>query len=91
VPSYVVSWCRPPGRGARPFSTGTPLGLGVGPDGTLYYADPGLVGSEGRLVPKLRAGTIRRINFVGGAPQPPEIVDTGLQAPYGIGIWVPST
>jgi hypothetical protein len=28
--------------GPQPYSTGTPLGLTVGPDGTLYYADLGL-------------------------------------------------
>lgn len=76
--------------GRRPYSTGTPLGLGVGPDGTLYYADPGLVLRNGTAVAGLRAGTVRRITFVAGAPQRPEIVDSGLQSPAGIGIWIPS-
>jgi hypothetical protein len=76
--------------GPRPFSTGTPLGLGVAPDGTVYYADPGLVGDQGRLIPKLRAGTLRRITFVGGVAQRPAVVDSGLQSPTGVGIWIPS-
>jgi hypothetical protein len=83
----------PPGGavlGPRPFSTGTPLGLGVTPDGTVYYADPGFVRRESRLVPKLRAGTVRRITFVAGVAQRPAVVDSGLQAPSGIGIWIPS-
>jgi hypothetical protein len=76
--------------GLRPFSTGTPLGLGVGPDGTLYYSDSGLVVNPDQSVaPGLRTGTVRRITFVAGVPQPPEVVDSGLQSPAGIGIWIP--
>ncbi|MDQ1466472.1 MAG: hypothetical protein QOH10_887 [Actinomycetota bacterium] len=77
--------------GRTPFSTGTPVGLAVLPDGSLYYADAGLVVRGSAVVPGLRTGTIRRIDFVRGAPQPPEVVDSGLQAPYGIGIWIPSS
>jgi hypothetical protein len=77
--------------GTRPFSTGTPMGLAVDPDGTLYYADSGLVVRNATVVAGLRTGTIRRITFVLGAPQPPEVVDSGLQAPAGIAIWIPSS
>jgi hypothetical protein len=77
--------------GRRPFSTGTPLGLGVAPGGTLYYADPGLVVRNGTIVAGLRAGTVRRITFTNGVPQRPEVVDSGLEAPDGIGIWIPSS
>jgi len=76
--------------GPRPFSTGTPLGLGVGPDGTLYYADPGLAVKNGTLSPGLRAGTVRRIAFTAGVPHRPEVIASGLQAPTGIGIWLPT-
>ena len=76
--------------GPRPFSTGTPLGLDVGPDGTLYYADPGLIVKNGTIGPGLRTGTVRRITFTAGVPQPPEVLDSGLQSPAGIGIWIPS-
>ena len=91
---YVRRVLAPPGfqaLGKRPFSTGTPMGLGVDPSGTLYYADPGLVVKNGKVVDGLRTGTVRRILFVGGVPQPPEVVDSGLQSPYGLEIWVPTS
>jgi hypothetical protein len=74
------------GRVLPPFpETGTPLGLGVASDGTLYFADIGLVffPSPG---PGRDLGTVRRIRFVDGEPQPPEIMDDGLNFPDGIGI-----
>jgi hypothetical protein len=76
--------------GPHPFSTGAPVGLGVDPNGTLYYADAGLVVRNATTVPGLRTGTVRRITFSNGAPRPPEVVDSGLQSPDGIGIWIPS-
>ncbi|GIU90169.1 MAG: hypothetical protein KatS3mg010_1268 [Acidimicrobiia bacterium] len=75
--------------GARPFSTGTPLGIGVGPDGTLYYADIGIVVSDDGVGPGDATGTVRRIRFVDGEPQAPETMAEGLAFPDGIGIWVP--
>ena len=83
----------PPGAaiGRRPFVTGSPMGLGVAPNGTLYYADSGLVARGSALVAGIRTGTVRRITFSNGKPQPPEVVTTGLESPDGIGIWIPST
>jgi hypothetical protein len=78
------------GLGRHPFVTGTPMGLGIAPNGTLYYADSGLVVQNAKLVPGLRTGTIRRITFSNGKPQPPVVVDTGLEAPDAIGIWIPT-
>jgi DNA-binding beta-propeller fold protein YncE len=75
--------------GKRPFPTGTPMGIAVDPTGTLYYADAGLIVRNAQVVAGLRTGTIRRIAFVGGDPRPPEVVDSGLQAPDGIEIWLP--
>ncbi|MFO7592029.1 MAG: hypothetical protein R6X23_14245 [Acidimicrobiia bacterium] len=75
--------------GAEPFSTGTPLGLGVAPDGTLYYADIGLVISDRGIGPGSGTGSVRRITFVNGEPQPPETMAAGLAFPDGIGIFVP--
>lgn len=75
--------------GERPFSTGTPLGIGVGPDGTLYYADIGIVVSDGGVGPGDSTGTVRRIRFVDGEPQAPETMAGGLAFPDGIGVWVP--
>jgi hypothetical protein len=75
--------------GADPYSTGTPLGIGVSPDGTLYYADIGLVAEPGDLPgPGSGTGTVRRIVFDDGEPQPPEVVAAGLAFPDGIGVWV---
>jgi hypothetical protein len=69
-----------------PFAdTGTPLGLGLAPDGTLYFADIGLqIAPEPGPGPNL--GTVRCIRFVDGEPQPPELVDDQLNFPDGIGI-----
>ena len=78
----------PPGEtlGSEPFSTGTPLGLGVDSRGTLYYADIGIVISDGGVGPGNDTGTVRRIRFEAGQPLPPETMDTGLGFPDGIGI-----
>ena len=77
----------------KPFSTGTPLGVGVGPDGSVYYADIGIVATKESIGPGDGTGHVRRIAFdASGNPQPPEIMDKGLQFPDGIGIWTtPST
>ncbi|MEZ5166464.1 MAG: hypothetical protein R2695_08205 [Acidimicrobiales bacterium] len=51
---FVREILRPPageGLGADPYSTGTPNGLGVTADGTLWYADLGLVVREGEVGP----------------------------------------
>jgi hypothetical protein len=74
--------------GDRTFSTGTPLGLGVGPDGTLYYADIGITITDRGIGPGPE-GSVRRIRFVNGEPQPPELMGGGLQYPDGIGIYAP--
>jgi hypothetical protein len=87
----VRSVLQPPGDeslGERTFSTGTPLGLGVGPDGTLYYADIGITITNEGIGPGPE-GTVRRIRFVNGKPQPPEIMGGGLQYPDGIGVYAP--
>lgn len=75
--------------GEQPYSTGTPLGIGVGPDGTLYFADIGVVVADGGVGPGDRTGTVRRIRFIDGEPQPPEIMGTDLEYPDGIGVWSP--
>jgi sugar lactone lactonase YvrE len=75
--------------GAKPFSTGTPLGLGIGPDGTLYYADIGIVVSSKGIGPGSGTGNVRRITFEDGEPQAPETMASGLAFPDGIGVFVP--
>ncbi len=74
--------------GAEPYSTGTPLGMGVGPDGSLYFADIGIV-VDGGIGPGPGTGKVRRITFDdNGDPTAPEVMDEGLAFPDGIGIWV---
>lgn len=75
--------------GAQPFTTGTPLGIGTGPDGTLYYADIGIVVGDDGVGPGDATGTIRRIRFVDGLPQLPEPMAVELAFPDGIGVWFP--
>ncbi len=88
--SFVREILRPPegeSFGAQPFSTGSPNGLGVTADGTLWYADLGLVVRDGGGIgPGRELGTVRVIRFVDGVPQPPRIIDDGLQFPDAIGV-----
>jgi hypothetical protein len=74
------------GLGPQPYSTGSPLGLGIDSSGTVYYADLALVFSTEGIGPSPHAGTVRRIRFENGAPLPPEIIDSGLNFPDGIGV-----
>jgi hypothetical protein len=83
---FVRRVLEPPQVGPPPLSTGHPLGLGLASDGTLYYADVGLEVGPGGIGPGRDRGTVRRIRFVNGEPQPPETMDTGLNFPDGIGI-----
>ncbi|MEX2254140.1 MAG: hypothetical protein WEC34_01770 [Acidimicrobiia bacterium] len=90
--SFVRTILQPPageGPGPEPISTGSPLGLGVAPDGTLFFADIGLVISEDGVGPGDGTGSVRRIAFVDGEPQAPVTMADGLAFPDGIGIYVP--
>ena len=72
------------------LSTGTPLGIGVTPDGQVWYADIGIVNDpENGFGPGDGTGHVRRILFVDGEPQPPETVASDLAFPDGIGVYVP--
>ena len=75
--------------GPKPYSVGTPLGLGVDPKGNLFYADIGIVVSGSGIGPGNRTGTVRRVSFVRGQPQAPVVMDEGLAFPDGIGVWSP--
>lgn len=72
--------------GPQPFSTGTPLGVALDADGTLYYADLGLVIDGTRIGPGPRAGTTRRIRFIDGEAQAPETLGSGYAFPDGVGV-----
>lgn len=73
------------------YTNGSPQGLGIGPDGTLYYADIGLVAARGQdlldIGPGEGTGSVRRITFdSSGGPGPPEVMADGLDYPDGIGV-----
>ena len=76
--------------GARPYKTGTPLGLGVDRRGNLFYADIGIVVSADGVGPGDRTGTVRRIHFVDGEPRAPQTMDRRLAFPDGIGVLEPT-
>ncbi|MGQ0805166.1 MAG: hypothetical protein ACT4PI_15060 [Actinomycetota bacterium] len=78
----------PPGEviGEQTFSTGTPLGLGLDSKGTLYYADIAITFPPGGVPGPGPGGTVRRIRFVDGEPQAPEVMGGDLAFPDGIGV-----
>ena len=78
----------PPGEslGPVPLSTGTPLGLAVSDDGTIYFADLGLV-VDGGVGPGDGTGSVRRImSAPTSSTGPPEVLESGLQFPDGVGL-----
>ncbi len=75
--------------GPEPFSTGTPLGIATDSDGTVYFADLGLVLDGTRIGPGQRTGSVRRIRFDGTTPQAPEQFLDGLSFPDGIAVIEP--
>jgi hypothetical protein len=55
----------------------------------VFYADIGIVAGPKGVGPGDGTGTVRRVHFVDGKPQPPDVMDRGLAFPDGIGVWVP--
>jgi polyvinyl alcohol dehydrogenase (cytochrome) len=75
-----------PATPVPPHATGTPQGIAVGPDGTLYYADLNLVGTFPNLSPGPN-GKVWRIRFDGfGNPLAPEILRQNLAFPDGVAV-----
>jgi hypothetical protein len=74
-----------PGRWLPPYPTGTPQGLAVDGEGSLYYADLDLVRDGLRIAPG-PDGKVWRIRFAAGEPQAPEVVLRGLEYPDGLGV-----
>ena len=73
-----------------PYSTGTPYGIEVDSQGTIYYADIGLTLQGGNALQGVdvanNLGSVRQLRFENGKPQPPEKFDDGLNFPDGIGV-----
>jgi len=91
--AFVRTILQPPAGetlGPKPYSTGTPLGLAVAPDGSLFYADIGIVvDAKNGVGPGNKTGSQRRITFTDGKPNPPDTMNTGLDYPDGQGVFVP--
>lgn len=69
-----------------PYGTGTPQGLAVDGEGTLYYADLDLRFGDWTLRPGPE-GKVWRIRFdARGEPLAPEVVLDGLAFPDGLGV-----
>jgi hypothetical protein len=81
----------PPGENlsGHTYSTGTPLGITVGSDGTLYYAAIGIQIDASGVGPGNQTGSVQRITFTNGKPNPPEVIASHLQFPDGLGLWPP--
>lgn len=74
----------------KTYLTGTPLGVTVDDDGTLYYADIGIIIRPSGPGPGNHNGSLRRITFNDdGTPNPPETIAADLQFPDGVGVWHP--
>jgi outer membrane protein assembly factor BamB len=76
-----------PSTTTLPIPTGTPQGIAVGGDGTIYYADLDLRGTLPNVGPGPN-GKVWRIRFdASGDPLPPEIVREGLAFPDGVSLF----
>jgi len=89
---YVQTVVRPaPGdriSTTKTYLTGTPLGITVDGNGTLYYADIGIIIRQSGPGPGNHFGSLRRITFNDdGTPNPPETIADNLQFPDGVGLW----
>jgi hypothetical protein len=67
---------------------GNPQGVAVASDGTIYYADLGLVTKPGELPgPEPGKGTVRKVTFdAQGNPQPPVVIGSGYDFPDAVSI-----
>jgi outer membrane protein assembly factor BamB len=77
LPGFGGSWSLP-----QPF--GTPQGISIGADGTVYYADLDLVGALPNIGPGPN-GKVWRVRFdSNGDPLTPELIRDGLAFPDGM-------
>lgn len=90
--AYVRTVLQPPAGevlGPKSYSTGTPLGIGVDRAGSIFYADIGVVIDGTNVGPGRNNGSVRKIEFRNGQPQPPVKLADGLAFPDGIGWFQP--
>ncbi len=85
-------------RNILPPGFGTPFGLAVDTQGTLYAADIGVTvdptsvatdPSRFGITTQDGEGSVLRIRFSGGRPLPPDYLKSGLDYPDGLGIVPP--
>src|SRR5690349_20209997 len=62
-----------------PGSLRNPLGMAVGSDGTLYYSELNLQADF-----STGCGRVSMVRFVGGTPQPPQVLGQNLLFPDGV-------
>ncbi len=73
---------------AYPIPTGTPQGLAVDAEGSVYYADINLVGVFPTTLGPGPNGSVRRIRFdENDNPLAPELIRDGLAFPDGVSIF----
>ncbi len=90
--TYVGTLLAPPegeAFGEEPFSTGTPLGIAVADDGTIFFADLGLGFGDDGVGPQPEAGSLRVITPDGSSE--PTVMDEGLDHPDGVGLYLPGS
>ena len=79
LPGFGGAWTLP-----QPF--GTPQGISIGADGTVYYADLDLVGALPNVGPG-PDGKVWRVRFdANGDPLPPEQIRDDLAFPDGVAV-----
>ncbi len=73
------------------FPGGTPFGVVVSPEGAVIYVDEGLVRDpSGTVGPGDQTGSLRVIETQDGSSTTPQDIDTGLDHPDGLGLYIPS-
>ena len=73
------------------FPGGTPFGVVVSPEGAVIYVDEGLVRDpSGTVGPGEQTGSLRVIETQDASSTTPQDIDTGLDHPDGLGLFVPS-
>ena len=72
-----------------PFTTGSPMGLAVDSNGSIYYADLGLYWKEGWFnIGTSKNCKVRQITFdKEGNPNPPKTLLEGLGFPDGVAVF----